>query len=293
MNVLLSHRARAVTAADVAFLTSFIADRPEASRRRLSLDLCAEWGWVQPNGEPRDAVCRSLLLALSRAGHIELPPPRHACPQPWVRKKPVRPEEVDETPLDTSLGALGPIEIRQVRRTPDEALFGSLLQAHHPLGYVQAVGEHLKFMAFAGGRPLACLGWGSAPRHLGPRDRFIGWSKEARRQNIRFVAYGSRYLILPWVRVPHLASHLLGRMARMLPRYWKQLYGHEVYFLETFVHPEKHRGTCYLAANWVHLGQTTGRGKDDRFHRGPNRPVKDVLGYPLVPHFRERLGSVS
>jgi hypothetical protein len=290
MDVLLSYRGRAVTAADAAFLRSFIADRPEASRRRLSLDLCARWGWVQPNGAPCDAVCRSLLLALDRAGHIALPPPRRACPRPWARRKPELSTEVDVRPIETSLRALGPVEIRQVRRTPHEALFGGLIEAWHYLGYVQPVGEHLKFMAFADERPLACLAWGSAPRHLGPRDRFIGWSTEARRSNIRFVAYNSRFLIMPWVRVPHLASHLLGRMARTLPSSWEQVYGHPVHFLETFVHPDRYRGTCYRAANWVLLGQTTGRGKDDRKHRGPNRPVKDVLGYPLVRDFRERLG---
>ena len=289
MDALLTYRGRSVTADEVSFLRSLIADHPKASRRRISLEVCSAWGWTQPNGAPRDVVCRGLLLALARAGHIELPPPRSTCLRPWVRRTPTPPADVDRTPIAASLAALGPVEIRQVRRTPDEPLFGGLIQEHHYLGYVQPVGEHLKFMAFAGGRPVACLAWSSAPRHLGPRDRFIGWSAEARRANIRFVAYNSRYLILPWVQVPHLASHLLGRMARMLPSEWQRVYGHPVHLLETFVHPERYRGTCYRAANWVVVGRTTGRGKDDRNHLGPNRPVKDVLCYPLVRDFRERL----
>jgi hypothetical protein len=151
------------------------------------------------------------------------------------------------------------------------------------------VGEHLKFLAYAGERPVAAFAWSSAPRHLGPRDRFIGWSPHARRRNIRFVTYNSRFLVLPWVRVPHLASHLLGRMTRRLSSDWEQLYDHPVYLAETFVDPTRFAGTCYRAANWVPLGTTTGRGKDDHTNR-PNRPIKLVMARPLTPRFRERLG---
>ncbi len=145
---------------------------------------------------------------------------------------------------------------------------------------------------YAQGRPIACLAWSSAPRHLGCRDRFIGWSAEARRKNIRFIAYNLRFLILPWVQVPHLASHLLARMARVLVRDWEQVYGHPVYFLETFVDPQRFCGTCYRAANWIVLGRTTGRGKNDQTGR-PNRPIKEVLGYPLCRRFRQLLSQVT
>jgi hypothetical protein len=179
-----------------------------------------------------------------------------------------------------------------VRRTPQESLFNSLIEQHHYLGYTHPVGAHLKYLVSSkDARLLACLSWSSAPRHLGPRDRFIGWSKEARRQNIRFVAYNPRYLILPWVKVKHLASHVLGRMARRLSADWEQVYGHPLYFLETFVDPARYRGTCYLAANWKKLGWTTGRGKDS-VSKKPNRSLKEVLGYPLVADFRERLGRL-
>jgi hypothetical protein len=140
----------------------------------------------------------------------------------------------------------------------------------------------------SGDRLLACLAWSSAPRHLGPRDRFIGWSPEARRRNIRLIAYNLRFLILPWVQVPHLASHILGRMADLVPQDWERLYGHGVVFLETFVDPTRFGGTCYRAANWIALGRTTGRGKDDRTHRA-NRPIKEILAYPLSRRFRDVL----
>jgi hypothetical protein len=154
------------------------------------------------------------------------------------------------------------------------------------------VGEALKYLVFAQQRPIACFTWSSAARHLKPRDRFIGWPLAVQRKNLHLLAYNSRYLILPWVQVPHLASHLLGRMARTLSRDWEQLYGHPVYYAETFVDPDRYRGTCYLAANWIVLGITTGRGKAAPTPE-PNRPKKQVLGLPLVRDFRSRLGTVA
>jgi hypothetical protein len=289
--VALKYRGRVVTDADVAFIRQLIAAHPTASRRALSKKLCEAWNWVQPNGMLRDMVCRGLMLALHRAGHIELPPVRWVNPNPLAqgRRPPVR-TSLRWGPVEGRLSEVLPLDIRQVRRSGDEALFDSLIETHHYLGYTQPVGEHLKYLVLAGGVPLACLAWSSAPRHLGCRDRFIGWSPELRRKNIRFIAYNLRYLILPWVTVAHLASHLLGRMARMLARDWERIYGHPVYFLETFVDPQRFRGTCYRAANWICLGRTTGRGKDDLTHR-PNRSIKEVWGYPLSRHFRRQLCS--
>jgi hypothetical protein len=291
MEPLLSFRGREITADDAAFIRALIAQNPGASRYLLSKKLCEAWDWRQPNGHLRDMVCRSLMLALHRAGHIELPPPRFKVNNPLTHRK--RPElpEVDQRPLRMSLKELGPLELRQVRRTEQEVLFNGLVETFHYLGYTQPVGEHLKYLVWASGRPVACFALSSAPRHLGPRDRYLGWSAEARKRNIRFVVYNSRYLILPWVQVPHLASHVLGWVARELSREWERIYGHPVYFIETFVDPARFKGTCYRAANWVRLGQTTGRGKDDHTNR-PNRPLKDVWGYPLNKRFRELLGGL-
>jgi hypothetical protein len=233
-------------------------------------------------------VCRGLMLMLHRAGEIELPPVRQTSLNPLVRPQRPAPVLIDTTPVRGPLNQLQPLEFQQVRRTAEERLFNSLIEQHHYRGYEQPVGEHLKYLAWGRGRPIACLAWSSAPRHLGSRDRFIGWSAEARRRNIRFLAYNTRFLILPWVQVEHLASHLLGRMAKMLSQDWERVYGHPIYFVETFVDPERFRGTCYRAANWVLLGRTTGRGKNDQTNR-PNRSIKEVLGYPLTRRFRELL----
>jgi hypothetical protein len=183
-------------------------------------------------------------------------------------------------PLQGPLSQILPLEIQQVRRTPLEVLCNSLIDQYHYLGYVQPVGEHLKYLVLFQQRPVACLTFSSAPRHIGCRDRFIGWPPQVRRQNIHLLAYQSR--------VPHLASHLLGRLAKVLAEDWQRLYRHPVYFLETFVDPERFAGTCYKAANWIYLGQTTGRGKDDHTYR-PNRSLKAVFGYPLCRDFRRRL----
>jgi hypothetical protein len=277
-----------VTAEDILYIRELITAHPGASRRRLSQTLCEAWQWKQANGALRDMVCRGLLLMLDRAGHIELPAVKCMPHNPLVRRERPEPVLIDTTPIDGALQELRPVEIQQVRRTNDEPLFNGLMEQYHYLNYEQPVGEHLKFLVWAQGRPLACLAWSSAPRHLGSRDRYIGWSAEARRRNIRFLVYNTRYLLLPWVRVPHLASHILGKMTSQLSQHWERMYGHPVYFAETFIDPGRFRGTCYRAANWKLLGLTTGRGKNDHTYK-PNRPIKEVLGLPLTPRFRELL----
>ena len=288
MLALCRYRGRVVTAADIIFIRQLIAQNPGLSRRKLSAKLCEAWDWKQANGALCDMVCRGLLLMLHRAGQIELPAIRQISLNPFVRRERPQPMLIDTAPLTGTLTDIRPISLQQVRRTSDEPLFNSLMEHHHYLGYEQPVGEHLKYLVWAQGRPIACMAWSSAPRHLGSRDRHIGWSAEARKRNIRFVAYNTRFLILPWIRVPHLASHILGRITSSLSNDWEQLYGHPVYFAETFIDPGRFRGTCYRAANWQLLGLTTGRGKDDMTHR-PNRSIKEVLGYPLTPDFRKLL----
>jgi hypothetical protein len=282
------YRGRVITTEDIAFIRRLISENAGASRRALSAKLCDAWQWKQANGIPREMVCRGLMLMLHRAGQIELPPVRQTSLNPLVRPQRPAPVLIDTTPVRGPLSQIQPLEFQQVRRTADEPLFNSLIEQHHYLGYERPVGEHLKYLAWTQGRPLACLAWSSAPRHLGSRDRFIGWCAEARHRNIRFLAYNTRFLILPWVQVEHLASHILGRMAKRLSKDWERVYGHPIYFLETFVDPERFRGTCYRAANWVLLGRTTGRGKDDQTNR-PNRSIKEVLGYPLTRRFRQLL----
>ena len=290
VEIALIHRHRVISTEELHFIRELITRHPEASRWELSRKLCRAWNWVQANGALRDMVCRGLMLKLHREGLIELPPTRRVT-RNWLVDRETPPAlEVDTSPLQVKLAELQPLIVRQVRRAPDEPLFNSLIEQHHYLRYSQPVGEHLKYLVYAQQRPVACFAFSSAPRHLGSRDRFIGWSREARLKNIGLIAYNTRYLLLPWVSVEHLASHLLGRIARVISADWQRLYGHPIYFLETFIDPQRFRGTCYFAANWIRLGVTTGRGKDARTHQ-PNRPIKVVLGYPLAKDFRQRLSQ--
>ena len=284
------YRGRTVTGDDIVFIRELIAHHPHLSRRKLSAKLCEAWQWKQANGALRDMVCRGLLLMLHRAGQIELPAVRQISLNPFVQRQRPQPLLVDMTPLAGTLDQIRPLELTQVRRTGAEPLFNGLIEQHHYLGYEQPVGEHLKYLVSAQGRPVACMTWSSAPRHIASRDRFIGWSADARKRNLRFLAYNTRFLILPWVRIEHLASHILGRVMQQLSRDWERMYGHAVYFAETFIDPGRFRGTCYRAANWKLLGLTTGRGKASNSKR-PNRPIKQVLGYPLTRKFRELLNQ--
>jgi hypothetical protein len=287
----LGYRGRSVSAADLQFIRQLLVTHPHASRRRLSALLCQAWNWVQPNGQWRDMVCRSFMLRLHRLGLIELPAKRQSPPNNVLaRRQPQRTGilGLEMTPLEMSLSALGGVEIRQVRRTPAEPLFGRLMQDYHYLGYRQPVGEHLKYLAYARGQPVAALAWSSSSPHVRHRDQFLGWTRAQCRQQIHLIAYNTRFLILPWVRVPHLASRLLGRIAQRISPDWQQLYGHRIYLLETFVDPERFHGTCYRAANWTYLGLTTGRGKNDRTNRA-NRSRKEHWVYPLTKDFRRHL----
>jgi Druantia protein DruA len=292
METVLTYRGKSVTQEDVASIRQLIAQHPGDSRRVLSQKLCQLWCWRQPNGALRDMVCRGLMLMLHRAGHIELPARRKNPPNPLVLRKRPAPVVIEPHLLQSPLSSILPLEIRPVRRTALEKLCDSLIEQYHYLGYCQPVGEHLKYLVFAQQRPVACMIYSSAPRHIGCRDRFIGWPAAVRRRNIHLIAYQSRFLILPWVQVPHLASHLLGGIAKRLSTDWQRLYQHPVHFQETFVDLERFKGTCYKATNWFYLGKTTGRGKNDQTKK-PNRSIKAVWGYPLCRDFRAKLCEVG
>jgi hypothetical protein len=284
------YRGRSVTSEEIAFIRRLLQDRPELSRWKLSRQLCEAWQWKQANGALRDMVCRGLLLMLHRAGEIQLPPVKRVVRNRWAERERAEPVIPDNRPVHGSLADLRPLEFVQVRRTAEEPLFNSLLQQYHYLHYEQPVGEHVKYLVKVRGQVIACLAWSSAPRHLKLRDRYLGWSDETRQRNVHLLAYNTRFLILPWVRVPYLASHILGRMAKLVPEDWQRLYAHPIYWLETFVDTSRFTGTCYRAANWVEIGTTQGRG-----HRAPTfeqtRPVKQMLGLPLHRKFREMLSA--
>ena len=289
MELEIKYRGKLVTGNDIGFINRLISDHPDERRRALSKRLCLAWNWVQPNGTLRDMVCRGLMLQLHRAGHIRLPEKRSNPHNPFIDRKKPEKVDLDQSPIYASLSQLGALKFCQVRRTASEKLYNSLIEQYHYLGYCHPVGEQLKYIIYSGQRPIACLAWSSAPRHIGCRDRYIGWSQRLRKERIHLLAYNTRFLILPWVRVKYLASHILGRMVRILSTDWQAVYSHRLYYLETFVDKERFAGTCYKAANWIYLGDTTGRGKDDQTKK-PNRSIKAVWGYPLGKQFRRQLG---
>ena len=289
MDLGIKYRGKIATTEDVAFINNLIEAHPNDSRRALSVRLCKAWNWVQPNGALRDMVCRGFMLELHRAGYIRLPEKRCFPDNPLVNRRTPKEAMIDQSPLSTTLKQILPLRFCQVRRDGLEKLFNSLIEQHHYLGYCQPVGEHLKYMVFAGDRPVACLALSSAPRHIGCRDKFIGWDAATRQTNLSLMAYNSRFLILPWVNIKFLASHVLSRLARIVAQDWQRMYRHPVYYLETFVDTERFEGTCYKAANWIYLGKTTGRGKNDHTKK-PNRSLKAVYGYPLIKEFRKKLG---
>ena len=288
METIIKYRGKTYNAEDVSFIKGLIALNPHVSRYALSVKLCKAWNWVQPNGVPKDMVCRGLMLQLHRSGHIQLPPRKRPPVNPSGKQKKPEIIPVPEMPLTASVKSIRPLRFIQVRRTPSEKLFNSLVDQYHYLGYCRPVGEHLKYIVYAGENPVACMAWSSAPRHIKSRDQFIGWSPDVRIKNLSMIAYNTRFLILPWVRVKNLASHVLSQMVRQLPGDWQKQYNHPIYYLETFVDKSLFSGTCYKAGNWIYLGDTTGRGKNDQTGK-PNRSIKGVWGYPLNKHFREYL----
>jgi hypothetical protein len=293
MEINIKYRGRTATTGDIELIDKLIAECPGVSRRSLSVKFCKATNWVQANGNLRDMVARGFMLALYRAGHISLPQKKYNTHNPLAKPKKPAELSIDKTPIVTNLKSILPLEFMQVRRTDQEKLFNSLIDNYHYLGYTQPVGEHLKYIVYADKKPLACLAFSSAARHIGPRDKFIGWDAQMRRQNIHLVCYNTRFLILPWVNISCLASHILARAAKIISDDWQKMYHHPVYYIETFVDSSLFKGTCYKASNWIYLGDTTGRGKNDQTGK-PNRSIKAIYGYPLTKDFRKVLaGSKS
>ena len=282
------YRGREISGHQIAWIQRVAEQCWEGGRTAISVELCRQWNWRQPNGALKDIVCRGLLLKLERAGHIRLPASKRG-PVNRGRKRPVpEPCPIDTRPVEGSLSDWLPIQWVQVRRSgAQETLFNSLIAAYHYLGYCHTVGEHLKYLVFSKGRPLACLSWGSAAWRVDCRDRFIGWNSSARERTLYRVINNTRFLVLPFVRIPNLASYLLSHNVQLLLADWEHVYAHRPVLLETFVQAP-FVGTCYMAANWIRLGLTQGRGKYDR-HKRKAQPVKSVFVYPVHTHFRRIL----
>lgn len=255
---------RAIRPEDVALIRGWLAAHPSSNRTRLSQALCAAWNWRDDAGRLKDMACRNLLLKLEARGQIRLPPRRTASVN-HLRNRPVLPLDHDQHSIEGPLPLLQPVRVQPVSEGRAAGrLFRFLLQRYHYLGLRHCAGENLRYLARdRNGRSLACLLFGAAAWRIAVRDRWIGWTSEQRRRHLRLLANNTRFLILPWVRVPHLASHLLGQVAQRLSADWQQKYGHPLYLVESFVEEPRFAGRCYQAAGWVPVGLTTGRTRND------------------------------
>ena len=280
-------RNRTITDADLPLIQAIINEHWGGGRTHISRKLCQKWQWFQPNGRLKDMACREVLVTLERQGHLQLPPGRHNG-QNDLRNRTLPSVLVDQSPMEGSLADYGPVTMTLVRNTSLESLYNSLVHQYHYLGYRQIVGQHLKYMAFLGDRPVACIGWGSAAWAVKSRETFIGWDKPTKEKNLSFVVNNTRFLILPWVNIKCLASKILAMNARRISVDWTTIYQQPVYLLESFVEKERFLGTCYKAANWLWVGQTKGTSKKGHDHLVHGK-VKDVFLYPLRKDFRERL----
>ncbi len=282
---------RQLESADIVRIRELIADNPNWSRRRLSKALCEEWGWRNGKGQMKDMAARSLMLKLHARALIELPVRRQVASNRMLSRK-ISPQCWDTTPVMGTLGDLGPLTVQEVSRESSARVqFAAALSEFHYLGYRGTVGENLQYMVTdRTGRLLACLLFGAAAWKCRARDQFIGWLPELRARNLHLITNNTRFLILPFVRVPHLASWILGHVLRRLSADWQNKYGHPIVLVETFVERERFAGTSYKASNWIQLGATTGRSRQDRGHT-LRVPVKDVYLYPLDSRYRKELSS--
>lgn len=280
---------RSIGAAELLQLRSLLESRPEWSRYRLSVELCLLWNWRAPNGQLKDMAARTLLLKLEQRGQVRLPPKRRPSPNRMLHKQ-VRAVAHTREAIHDPLAQLAPLAVIELSQRPEDLpLYEWLLHEHHYLSYASPVGLNLKYLVRdRQGRPLSCLLFGSAAWQCAVRDQFIGWSAATRQARLQQVTNNTRFLLLPWVSVRHLASQVLSRVLRRLPQDWQRKYARPLELVETFVDTSRFTGTCYRAANWIDLGQTAGRTRQDRDHR-VQAPPKRVWVYPLHPQFRRRL----
>jgi hypothetical protein len=282
---------RQLSGEDILNIRRLISDHPDWSRRRISEVLCAQWGWRNGSGRLKDMATRTLLLKLEARGWIELPPRRRRPSNRMSRRIGSWPKW-DRTPVTGALQEVGPLRVREVSTDSSSRVrLAAALAEFHYLGCRGTVGENLQYMVTTeSGRWLACLLFGAAAWKCKPRDGFIGWDPEQRRRNLPLVTNNTRFLILPYVKVPHLASWIWGQVLRRLSADWQSKYGHRILLVETFVDRERFRGTSYQAANWLRVGLTAGRSRQDRQHR-LRVPIKEIYLYPLVRRFRQELSA--
>lgn len=260
------------------------------NRKAVAMAMCEQLDWRSPNGNIKEMSARVAMLRMERDGLIQQPPPLHPYGN-GRRRWPLRlPPPPQPPPLECSLQELGPLEVVPVTTKALSSSWIDLMASYHYIGYAPLAGAQRRYFVHAQGRPLCLFGFGASAWKCRPRDEFIGWSDQARQANLRLIVNNSRFLILPWVRVPNLASRALALVTRQLPHDWQMIYCYRPVMLETFVELDRFSATSYRAANWIPVGRTQGRGKLD-VHKLRALPVKNVLCLPLTPDFRRHLNS--
>ena len=290
----LTLQGRQIGARELATIQELIAFHPDWHRTRISQELCRVWNWRNEAGRLKDMAARSLLRKLDHQGLIRLPAPVRSANNAF-RNGPDKRNTLEFASLqiESRLTELQPLRILQASHTPEVQLFRTRLQQYHYLGYRGPVGENLKYLVYDHQeRLLGCLLYGAAAWRVASRDRFIGWDESARLRGLSRIANNMRFLILPGIRVPHLASHLLALISRRISNDWQEKYGHPILLLETFVEQQRFAGTCYKAANWIPVGETTGRTRNHNSKR-LLAPIKSVWLYPLHRSFQKQLAGFA
>ncbi len=279
---------RDFSAQDIQTIKDLMAQDPTLKRSPLSRKLCALWNWVKPNGELKDMTCRVALLRMQADGLFTLAPSIHRSSTRRPAHFPATQASDPQTPINAPVHELGALTLRIVDGKAQSRLWSEYIARYHYLGYTPLSGSQLRYNVFAGEQLVACISFGASAWKLKERERFIGWQEHQRQKNLQLVVNNARFLILPWIRSLGLASKILSRVARQLPQDWFERYGFRPVLFETFVEFERHKGTCYKAANWIHVGRTAGRGKKSSSHL-QLIPVKDIWLYPLRRDYAEIL----
>ncbi len=283
---------RPLTESDLNCIRDLITTRPELSRTALSREVCDALGWLTPNGQRKDMSCRVALRRLEQMGLLTLPPSTR-CNENRQWQPRFTPASAPGRLMTEPAHALEPITLAAVTSRSLAQLWNELIARYHYLGYRVLPGAQIRYLIYGRQHLLGALSFSAAAWKIAPRDRWIGWSDEQRRQHLHLIVGNSRFLILPWVKSKNLASKILSLAARQLPTDWQQRQGFAPVLLETFVETPRFHGTCYQAANWIHLGQTQGRGRMDRWSQN-FLPIKAIYVYPLRHDFRRMLqGSMS
>jgi hypothetical protein len=283
---------RRFSSEELALIRQAAADYAGLGITEISRTICEWLDWTRPNGRLKNHECRQLLECLQRQGILALPN-LHLSGKRGPRIVTTDKQSNSQLPIHSVLADLEPLRLTLIDRA-DGALWRQFIQRYHYLGYRVPVGAHLSYFVHAAeGQILACLLWTSPAWKMAARDRWIGWSTDQRARNLQYIVNNSRFLILPWVQVKSLASTILARSARQLPQDWQQRFGYKPLLLETLVDTARFPGTCYRAANWISLGETTGRGRMDRHHQGLAQTPKRIFVFPLHRHVQRTLCSID